>query len=101
MLKKRAENIVSFEEYDETQQTSQIKDNSMFEEFEIELIVGEILKLSNIYKDVLILECVRGFSPKEISQILGITTDTAKKRSQRGRKILIENLKKEELLYDK
>ena len=79
MLKKRAENIVSFEEYDETQQTSQIKDNSMFEKFEIELIVGEILKLSNIYKDVLILECVRGFSPREISQILGITMDAAKK----------------------
>lgn len=101
MLKKTSENIVSFDEYDETQQTGQIKDNSMFEKFEIDLIVREILKLPDIYKDVLNLECVSEFSIKEISRILGITYDTAKKRSQRGKKLLIENLKKEDFNYGK
>jgi len=66
-----------------------------------EIIVSEIQKLPNIYKDVVYMECVMEMSISEIAGTLLITREAVKKRLQRGRRILIENLKKEALIYDK
>lgn len=51
-----------------------------------------LLELSPKYKAVLLLYCVEGYKCSEISKILKITESTVKKRLERGRKLLKENL---------
>lgn len=98
MLKGIHQYEVSYNEFDETLQSELILDDSILEETNIEIIISEILSLPNIYKDVIYLECIDRLSNKEISEVLKITKEAAKKRSQRGKKILIENLQKVDVL---
>lgn len=51
-----------------------------------------LLELSPKYKAVLLLYYVEGYKCSEISKILKITESTVKKRLERGRKLLKENL---------
>lgn len=57
-----------------------------------------IEKLPEKYKDVLILDKVYGYSQKEIAEILNISYDAVKKRAERAKKMLKEELGKEELV---
>ncbi len=57
-----------------------------------------IEKLPEKYKDVLILDKVYGYSQKEIAEILNISYDAVKKRTERAKKMLKERLGKEELV---
>lgn len=57
-----------------------------------EIIVNEIAKLPDMYKDAMYLECVMGMNITEISEMLAITKEAAKKRLQRGRRLLIEKI---------
>lgn len=63
-----------------------------------ELVLKEIEKLPQIYKDVIILERMHGYSKKEIANLLNISYDTVKKRCARAYKKLAEVLQKEELI---
>lgn len=63
----------------------------------VELIAKEIEKLPEIYRDVLLLERVYGYSREESMQLLGASYDTLKKRMTRGKKKLLEALRKEGL----
>lgn len=90
MLKETPRNTVIID--DTILNARQLIEDNAFEEFDIEAIVAEILKLPDIYKDVLYLECVNEFRIKDIAKALEITNEAAKKRSQRGKKILIQNL---------
>ena len=60
-----------------------------------EKIVNIIQNLPDTYRDVIYLECVMDMGIADIAKMLSITNEAAKKRSQRGKSILIENLKKE------
>jgi len=62
--------------------------------YSFNLIVEEIINLSVTYKDVLYLTYVEGLSTKEIASLINIENEAVKKRLQRGRKILLENIRK-------
>ena len=66
-----------------------------------EIIVNEIQKLPEIYKDAIYLDCVMSMTTTEIAEMLSITKEAVKKRLQRGKKILIKKLKEESIIYDK
>ena len=55
-----------------------------------------ILNLPEIYRNALYLQGVYEYTIKETAGPLGITVDAAKKRTQRGRKLLREKLDREE-----
>ena len=53
-----------------------------------------------IYQDVLELELFHHYSLKEIAKLLNLRYDTVKKRSERGRKMLGDLLRKEEAFHE-
>ena len=60
-----------------------------------EEVLRAIRELPVIYRDVLYLQCVEEYKLTEISKLLGIEVETVKKRAQRGRKKLLEQLTRE------
>lgn len=54
-----------------------------------------ILSLDSKYKDVLYMNLVYGLSYEEISHILGLKTDTVRKRANRAKKMVANKLRKE------
>ena len=71
------------------------------EESAADSIIAVIKALPEIYRDALYFSIVLELSVKEIASSLGITKESAKKRIQRGRAMLIENLEKEGFRYEK
>lgn len=63
-------------------------------------LLAKINELSDIYKDVIILEYLYEYSMKEIAELLNLSYDTVKKRSERARKILCEILVGEECFHE-
>ena len=63
-----------------------------------EVLKNGLKALNPIYHEVLVLFYLRGFSIKEISEILETSQGTIKSRLSRGRKILKMRLEKEETL---
>jgi len=57
-----------------------------------EKVLTAIQNLPLIYRDILYLQCVEEYKLTEISRLTGIGRETVKKRAQRGRKILLEQL---------
>ena len=57
------------------------------------IIQKALLKVSPVYREVLILRDIQGLSYEEISEIMGITTGTVKSRINRGRSQLQKLLK--------
>ena len=55
-------------------------------------LVREIMSLDTIYRDVLSLKLIYGYSIDEICNLLNISENTVKSRLYRGRKILKERL---------
>ena len=66
-----------------------------------EKLLRNINELSDIYRDVIILEYLYDYSKKEIAELLNLSYDTVKKRSERARKILFEILVREECFHEK
>lgn len=66
-----------------------------------EKLLRNINELSDIYRDVIILEYLYEYSKKEIAELLNLSYDTVKKRSERARKILFEILVREESFHEK
>ncbi len=56
------------------------------------LLMEELMKLPEKYKEVLLLFYVEGYKIREISGMLKITESTVKKRLERGRKKLNEGM---------
>ena len=67
-----------------------------FESADYKALVEAILSLPEIYRNVLYLQGVYEYTLRETAGLLGITVDAAKKRTQRGRKLLREKLDREE-----
>lgn len=66
-----------------------------FDNMNYEAIIAAVKKLPVTYRDTLYLSVVEGYSVKEISEMLETGNEAIKKRLQRGRRLLIENLQKE------
>jgi len=66
-----------------------------FEAVSYKLLTECILKLPEKYRDILYLNHIYSYSFVEISNLLAITVETAKKRAQRARKMLKEIIEKE------
>lgn len=87
--------------FDEESTINAIADNTTdkdFENFDFDRIVQVIRQLPATYTDVMYLNVVEGYSVKEISAIMELGAEAVKKRLQRGRKILIDNLTKEGII---
>lgn len=97
MLKKK-DTIIDIDTYIESEST-EISDE-VFESVSSKLLTDMILKLSQNHRDILYLHHLYGYSFNEISTLLSISVETAKKRTQRARGMLKEMLKKEGYYYE-
>jgi RNA polymerase sigma-70 factor (ECF subfamily) len=79
----------------ETIPDSKLTDNQVIEMMGYSIIVEKLRSLPVLYHDVMYLHLVDGLSIKELSRLLDLPKETTKKRLQRGRKILIYELRKE------
>ena len=70
-------------------------EEDVLERIAYEEVLNAIRELPVLYRDVLYLQCVEEYKLTEISKLLGIEAETVKKRAQRGRKKLLEQLTKE------
>ncbi len=59
-----------------------------FEQFELEELKNAISRLPQIYKDIIYLHFLEGFTVKEISKMLSISRETVWKRTARAKKLL-------------
>ncbi len=59
----------------------------------VQRIIKAIKELKPIYRDVLLLNKVYGYSVEEIVEMLGINKETVKKRISRARNFLLKALK--------
>lgn len=59
-------------------------------------LVDAIKSLPQMYKDVLFLYCMQGFSAKETAKMLGITAENVRKRAARAKLMLSEILERGE-----
>ena len=67
-------------------------EEDVFVRIAYEEVLTAIRGLPLIYRDILYLQCVEGYKLTEISKLIGIETETVKKRAQRGRKMLLDQL---------
>lgn len=68
-----------------------------FNKLEYMDILRAIGGLPVTYRDVLYLNLVEDYNSRQISEMLQISNDAVKKRLQRGKKILIDKIRKENL----
>ncbi len=61
----------------------------------VEAIVKQILALPEIYKDIILMQYNHNLTVKQMADVLSISEEATKKRLQRARKRLMENLEKE------
>lgn len=65
-----------------------------------EAIIQSIQELPKHLKDVIYLELVHDMNKKQIAEVLGISHDAARKRSQRAKARLADLLRKEGIFYE-
>lgn len=90
MAKKNAE-TVSTEGIEEKLDSVDLKDET-FERLEYRLVVEAVLSLPERYRNVLYLHLVYGYELKEVANLLGISVDAARKRFQRGKCMIVEEV---------
>lgn len=86
--KRRAERTVEYDDSDSP------VDVNFLEKYEYEELIAVISELPVIYRDIIFMHYVRGFTPKEIAKMLDIKVDTVWKRIERAKKQLKEALEK-------
>lgn len=82
----------SAERYAEFDEEQIAVDVDYFDKINYEYLVKIISKLPLIYKEVLLLRYVEDFSVKHISKISGISVDGVRKRIERAKKLLKEEI---------
>lgn len=91
MLKKQ-KNIVDIDDFGENTKDDFSLEDDVLSKLSFDFIVEEIMSLPIIYKDVLYLTYVEDLKTQEISKLINVSNETVKKRLQRGRKKLLENI---------
>lgn len=93
MLKKQ-NSIVDIDDYDEIISDDLNLEDEVLSKISFDFIVEKITDLPVIYKDVLYLTYVEDLNTQQISRLISISNESVKKRLQRGRKKLAENIGK-------
>ena len=70
-------------------------DVDILERYDYKQLVKKISELPQIYKDIIFLYYLQGFSTKEISKMLNISPDNVWKRTERAKKLLKESLERD------
>jgi len=83
------------------ERTTAIDDNisvdfDVLEQYDYQLLIKAISELPEMYKDVMFLRYLEDFTPKEIAGMLNITVSAVWKRLERAKKILKENLERDD-----
>ncbi|MDD3751948.1 MAG: sigma-70 family RNA polymerase sigma factor [Tissierellia bacterium] len=94
MLKKQNKTVAIKDLEENTADELNIEDE-VLSKMSFDLIVEKIQSLPITYKDILYLTYVENLKTQEISALLDISNEAVKKRLQRGRKKLLENIQKE------
>lgn len=68
----------------------------IFERYDYDQLVKTISELPEIYKDVIFLYYLEDFTTKEIADMLDITVQAVWKRLERAKKLLKENLERDD-----
>lgn len=99
-LKRRKRRVIYSLHPDDEDRTLQIEDKSFVEpdraadsEIKSEIIQKALLKVKEVYREVVILRDIDGFSYEEIADITGLSIGTVKSRINRGRAQLQKLLK--------
>ncbi len=105
LKRRKRRNILSLNNGDNDEQPLQIEDNSILKPDEVldgkiknEMIQKALLKVRPVYRDVVILRDIQGFSYEEIAEIKNLSIGTVKSRINRGRtklQKLLKNIYKE------
>lgn len=93
MLKKQ-NSTVDIDDYDEIISDDLSLEDEVLSKISFDFIVERITDLPVIYKDVLYLTYVEDLNTQQISRLISISNESVKKRLQRGRKKLAENIGK-------
>jgi len=93
MLKKQKP-YAEIDDFNENISSDLNLEDEVMSNMSFDFIIDEIINLPVIYKDVLYLSYVEDLSTQEISRLINIPNETVKKRLQRGKKKLAENIKK-------
>lgn len=95
---KAKRNDADMDEYCELNSSSVSDD--VFDTISNKLLVDKILKLPETHRDCLYLYHLYGYTFNEISNLLSISVEAAKKRTQRARFILKDSLVKEGYVHE-
>ncbi len=105
LKRRKRRNILSLSNTDSDEQPLQIEDSSILQPDAIldgkiknEMIQKALLKVRPVYRDVVILRDIQGFSYEEIAEIKNLSIGTVKSRINRGRtrlQKLLKNIYKE------
>lgn len=95
---KQQKHIVDIDDFEESTADDFNLEDEVLSRISFNLIVEKIDSLPITYKDILYLTYVENLKVQEISALINISNEAAKKRLQRGRKMLIENLEDIHLL---
>ncbi|WP_313162583.1 RNA polymerase sigma factor [Sedimentibacter sp.] len=90
---KKQKPIVEIEDFEENVSYDISLEDEILSKLSFDFIIEEIMNLPLIYKDVLYLSYVEELSTQEISKLINISNEAVKKRLQRGRRKLVENIK--------
>ena len=77
---------------------SKAVDIDFFAHIDYDALVKAISGLPEKYKDILFLRYLQEFSPKEVSDMLGISVASVRKRTERAKKLLQAALKGSEVI---
>ena len=97
--RRKRKKLLSINSYGENEETYEISDEEYRpdkmtdSELKEEIIQKALLKVSDAYREVVVLRDVQGMSYEEIAEIMGITVGTVKSRINRGRAQLQKLLK--------
>lgn len=90
---KKQKPFVEIEDFEENVSYDISLEDEILSKLSFDFIIEEIMNLPVIYKDVLYLSYVEELSTQEISKLINISNEAVKKRLQRGRRKLVENIK--------
>lgn len=90
---KKQKPFVEIEDFEENFSYDISLEDEILSKLSFDFIIEEIMNLPVIYKDVLYLSYVEELSTQEISKLINISNEAVKKRLQRGRRKLVENIK--------
>ena len=71
-----------------------LTDEEVIKNMDWELLVDVVKSMPDIYSDVIYLRLVNGFSNKQVAKTLRLSEEAVKKRMQRGKAILTNDIRK-------